>query len=129
MDLGVISVRYARALLKSALRLKQDSTVYEEMQSLSESFLQLPQLRQTITNPMLDNKNKLSLLETACGGTPSELTSRFLQLVLKEGRVDDLQFMAAFIPPFIADRRILFVENLPQRLLFRLRLKIRCVKW
>ena len=113
MDLGVISVRYARALLKSALRLKQDATVYEEMQSLSESFLQLPQLRQTITNPMLDNKNKLSLLETACGGTPSELTSRFLQLVLKEGRVDDLQF----------------VENLPQRLLFRLRLKIRCVKW
>ena len=78
MDLGVISVRYARALLKSALRLKQDATVYEEMQSLSESFLQLPQLRQTITNPMLDNKNKLSLLETACGGTPSELTSSFL---------------------------------------------------
>jgi ATP synthase F1, delta subunit len=95
MDLGVISVRYARALLKSALRLKQDATVYEEMQSLLESFLQLPQLHQTITNPMLDNKNKLSLLETACGGTPSELTSRFLQLVLKEGRVDDLQFMAA----------------------------------
>ena len=34
MDLGVISVRYARALLKSALRLKQDATVYEEMKSL-----------------------------------------------------------------------------------------------
>ena len=95
MDLGVISVRYARALLKSATRLKQEAEVYEEMQALLRSFLQLPLLRQTIDNPMLDNKDKQSLLETACAETPSNLTRRFFQLVLKEGRVDDLQFMAA----------------------------------
>ena len=35
MDLGVISVRYARALLKSAMALKQDAEVYQEMQMLS----------------------------------------------------------------------------------------------
>jgi F-type H+-transporting ATPase subunit delta len=39
MDLGVISVRYARALLKSAMDLKQDTQVYKEMQVLAQSYL------------------------------------------------------------------------------------------
>jgi len=59
MDLGVISVRYARALLKSATRLKQETVVYKEMQMLSQSFMQVPQLRLTIDNPMLSKDKKL----------------------------------------------------------------------
>ena len=34
MDIGVISVRYARALLKSATDAKQESVVYQEMMLL-----------------------------------------------------------------------------------------------
>ena len=70
MDIGVISVRYARALLKSATASGDDGRVYEEMQTLEE------------------------LLLTACG-SPCDLTKRFVALVLSEGRVDFLQFMAA----------------------------------
>ncbi len=95
MDLGVISVRYARALLKSATGQKQETEVYKEMQRLSQSYLQVPQLRFTIDNPMLAKDKKQSVLETACGDNISELTKRFLALVLKEGREDTLQFMAA----------------------------------
>ena len=40
MDLGVISVRYARALLKSATDMKQEDAVYKEMLVLSQSYLQ-----------------------------------------------------------------------------------------
>ncbi len=95
MDLGVISVRYARALLNSATDMKQEDAVYTEMQLLSQSYLQVEALRSTIDNPMLGKDKKEALLLTAYGGKVTDLTKRFLQLVLKEGREKSLQFMAA----------------------------------
>ena len=35
MDTGVIAVRYAKALLESAIQLKQEGEVYAGMQTLS----------------------------------------------------------------------------------------------
>lgn len=75
--------------------MKQEDAVYKEMQVLSQSFLQVPALRSTIDNPMLEKDKKEALLRTACGGDVTELTLRFLQLVLKEDRESTLQFMAA----------------------------------
>lgn len=95
MDLGVISVRYARALLKSATDMKQEDAVYKEMQVLLQSCLQVPALRSTIDNPMLGKDKKEALLQVACGGEVTDLTLRFLKLVLKEDRETTLQFMAA----------------------------------
>ncbi len=94
MDFGVISVRYARALLKSATTMKCDTEVYADMQTLAASYIKVPQLRFTIDNPMLVKDQKQKLLETACGNKPTELTKRFLQLVLDEGREKTLQLMA-----------------------------------
>ena len=95
MDIGVISVRYARALLKSAITAQQEDKVYQEMQSLVESYLQISELRFTIDNPMLAKEAKQQLLETACGMDVSDLTVRFISLVLKEGRESKIQFIAA----------------------------------
>ena len=94
MDIGVISVRYARALLKSATEAKIEEQVYREMQTLAESYLRVPELRFTIDNPMLAKNKKEELLVTACGKKPSELTKRFVALVLQESRESNLQFMA-----------------------------------
>lgn len=95
MDSGVISVRYAKALLESAIQFKVEDTVYAEMQALSVSFLQVPQLRFTIDNPTLDNDKKLALLKTACGGKVCDLTDRYLKIVFEQQREKFLQFMAA----------------------------------
>ena len=95
MDIGVISVRYARALLKSALDAKLEDTVYQEMQLLAKSYMEVPQLRQTIDNPMLSKDTKASLLTTAIGGEQASALSRsFVSLVLKEDRENMIQFMA-----------------------------------
>ncbi|MBO4659885.1 MAG: F0F1 ATP synthase subunit delta [Prevotella sp.] len=94
MNIGVISVRYARALIKSATEAKLEAKVYAEMQTLAECYLQVPELRQTIDNPMLSKDKKESLLIAACGDKPSEMTKRFIQLVLQEGRESSMQFMA-----------------------------------
>jgi len=93
MDIGVISVRYARALLKSATAQKQDDAVYQDMQRLAKSYIDVPRLRTTIASPMLAKDSKEQLLLTAAG-SPTPLTKAFLQLVLKEDREPLMQFIA-----------------------------------
>ena len=96
MDIGVISVRYARALLKSATDASLAETLYAEMQRLVQCYLDIPALRQTIDNPMLAKDKKQMLLETAVGGdAASPLAKSFIALVLKEDRENMIQFMAA----------------------------------
>ena len=53
MDIGVISVRYARALLKAAIAAQLEDSVSHDMTTLAKSFVDVPQLRQAIDNPML----------------------------------------------------------------------------
>lgn len=110
MDIGVISVRYARALLKAATDAKAEEKVYREMQTLAKSYIDVPGLRRTIDNPMLAKDRKKTLLAVACGGGSavsgsasglssqteglSSQTEKFLDLVLSGDREDLLQFMA-----------------------------------
>jgi F-type H+-transporting ATPase subunit delta len=95
MDIGVISVRYARALLKSATDANIEDTVYADMQLMAKSYIEVPVLRHTIDNPMLAKDKKQMLLETAVGGdSASSLTKAFIALVLKEDRENMIQFMA-----------------------------------
>ena len=94
MDYGVISVRYARALLKSATELKVEEKVYADMTMLAACYADVADLRTTIENPMLQRAEKQRLLTTALGPQADELSKRFVALVLKEGREKVLQFMA-----------------------------------
>ena len=94
MDYGVISVRYARALLKSATGLKVEEKVYADMTMLAACYVEVADLRTTIENPMLLRSEKVRLLTTALGPDANELSKRFIELVLKEGREKVLQFMA-----------------------------------
>lgn len=95
MDIGVISVRYARALLKSAVQTKCDDQVYSDMATLAKSFVDVPQLRTTINNPTISQESKRQLLVTACGHSATPLTKRFVDLVLKEGRESFMVFIAS----------------------------------
>ena len=95
METGVIAVRYARALLKSATEAKIEKVVYQEMSTLVQSFIKVPQLRFTIDNPMLEKEKKSSLLQTASGGGVTPLTKRFIDLVLEEDRESANDFMPA----------------------------------
>ena len=95
MDIGTISVRYARALLKGATMAQQEDKVYEEMQKLFSSYTEFPQLHFTMDNPMLSKEKKQELLEIASGSNVSALLKTFFVLVLKEKREGILQFIAS----------------------------------
>ena len=94
MDIGVISMRYARALLKSTTDQKLEDAVYQEMMTVAKSYLDVPALRHTIDNPMLSKDQKEALLIVAAGEKPCQLTKAFIALVLKEDRENVMQFMA-----------------------------------
>ncbi len=95
MDIGVISIRYARALLKSATNQHLEDRIYQEMQLVTKCYVEVPQLRQTIDNPMLSKEKKQLLLETTVGGEhASPLSKDFIRLVLQEDREDMMQFIA-----------------------------------
>ena len=94
MDIGVISTRYARALLKSAVNEGVDDTVYTDMVTIAKSYIDVPVLRHTIAAPMLAKATKKALLLTAAGDKACRLTAAFIDLVLKEDREDVMLFMA-----------------------------------
>lgn len=94
MDIGVISVRYARALLKCSSEAGLEERVYQDMQVLSRNYIDVPELRTTIDNPMLAKDCKRKLLLTAAGKEPTQLTKNFIDLVLKQDRESVIQFMA-----------------------------------
>lgn len=107
MDIGVISVRYARALVKSSAEAGVEEQVYREMATMARSFTEMPQLRHTIDNPMLSREKKEELLRTAAGGDVSPMTARFISLVLKEGRGSLILFMAnSFVTLYRKEKKI-----------------------
>lgn len=94
MDIGVISVRYARALLKSSVETGIEDKVYQEMLTVARSFIAVPELKHTLDNPMLAREKKQQLLLASAGTEVSDLTKNFFALVLKEGRENVMQFIA-----------------------------------
>ena len=53
MDIGLISVRYALALLKGAKEANNETEVYNCMRSLFNAFLEVKPLREAMNNPTL----------------------------------------------------------------------------
>ncbi len=94
MYIGVFSIRYAKALLAYANESGTEDAVYEETKTLASSFVQVPQLRQALENPVLPVETKLQLVCEAAGGSRvSKELKRFVELVLAERREKFLQFM------------------------------------
>lgn len=94
MNVGMISKRYAKALLEYAMEKKAEDTVYSEMKKLEAAFAAEPRLRMAMDNPTLTVKDKLELIKAAAGSKISNVLSDFLDLVLKNKRETGLQYIA-----------------------------------
>ncbi len=96
MEVGIISMRYAKALIGHARSKGTEDRVYEEFSTLSYSFRKLPRLRDVLDNPIIPKQEKMALIFAAADGKkePSKEFAGFIQLVLKHRRESYLQFMA-----------------------------------
>ena len=108
MDIGLISVRYALALLKGAQEANNETEVYNCMQSLFNAFLEVKPLREAMNNPTLSKEQKNQLLLTVFQNEVPTILKRFITLVLNESREELLQFMAAsYITLYRKDKNII----------------------
>ena len=95
MDIGIVSMRYAKALMEYAKSTGTEDRLYTEMRTLSRSFEKHPDLRTALENPVLSVREKFSLICTAAWGMllPSGELARFITLVLRNRREAFLQYI------------------------------------
>ncbi len=99
MDIGIISRRYAKALLQYACDEKHEDIVFEQCRTLFRQMKTLPELRQAIESPMVAHDEKLKLMQNATAGEDTcEELNRFFRLLLEKRRE---KFMAFIIHSFL----------------------------
>lgn len=94
MNSGLISTRYARALLEYAAETGEQEEVYEKMKLLSEIFLEVTELRYAIQNQSISTSEKRAVITTACGGSLPSSFSKMLTLILRNERQEHLLYIA-----------------------------------
>lgn len=109
MDIGIVSMRYAKALMEYVKSTGAEETLYKEFCTLERSFRKHPDLRMALENPILTIREKFSLICTAAVGNASagrEFT-RFITLVLRNRRENYLQYIClSFLNLYRKDKHI-----------------------
>lgn len=109
MDIGIVSMRYARALMEYAKEKGAETSLYKEMGTLANSFSTCPELRKTLENPVLPKDEKFTLIRTAAvgDGVAEDCFMRFIALVLKNRRENLLQYIClSFLDLYRKSRHI-----------------------
>ncbi len=107
MNSGMISKRYARALLQYAVGQKAEETVFSEMKQLAETFAQEPRLRVAMENPMLSKENKFDLIVAAIGGKGSDQFRQFVRFVMDKKRERAIRNIAlSYVDLYCEEKKI-----------------------
>lgn len=94
MNTGLISTRYATALLDFSIGQNQQEQVYSEIKMLLQMYSDMDEFRQALGNPAIRASEKRKLIHTASGGSISTSLEQFIDLVLKNKREERLQYIA-----------------------------------
>jgi F-type H+-transporting ATPase subunit delta len=91
MNNGLISARYATALLEYSNNAGVSNKVYDEAKIVIHSFEQFNTLKSVLENPVLSKVEKLKVIELAAGGKLSKFLQKFFDLLLNSNREAHLQ--------------------------------------
>lgn len=109
MNTGIISSRYAKALLLYLGDAPDTQAVYDQAQMLEKALGALPQFSQALSSPAdIDDAAKMDLLREAVGEKMDPRLERFLSMVLTKGRSSYLQLILhAFREQYLKEKHIL----------------------
>lgn len=110
MNVGVISMRYAKALYQYAKELKVEDAIYKNMLQLKLALRMVKELPVVLKNPSLTFDEKVTLI---CDAViePSPVFSRFAALIVRLRREDLLLYMAyGYITVYRKDKRVLALK-------------------
>ena len=95
MDIGIVSMRYAKALMAYAKDTASEDLFYDEIRMLHHSLSTNAELRSVLENPVLSIREKLSLITVAAVGEaePRRELTRFITLVLRNRREEFLLYI------------------------------------
>lgn len=112
MNTGKISARYAKALFMFAEDNKHEELVYNDVKTLSKSFTEVPQLRETLANPTISKQKKKELLITAAGTQVCTEFNRFLDLVIEHKREEYFQSICLVFQDLYRDKKNIITSTL-----------------
>lgn len=108
MDIGTVSMRYAKALLQYAEECKAEECVYEQAVTMLRSLVEVKELQAALINPVINRTTKMDLLSKAAGNTLNPINERFLHLVFDQHRERQLIFILhSFISRYRKRKNIL----------------------
>ena len=94
MDIGVIGKRYAKSLLDYAIEQHAEDQVYKEMLMFRKSYNEIPEVKDVLGNPLLQDQQKVQLICQAASTEASSVFRKFAELVVKNNRESCFVFMA-----------------------------------
>lgn len=93
MNRGLISERYAKALLGFAENKNIEVEIYEQAMFLQDVFVNIATLHTALHNPMISKAQKRKIILTACGDDVADAFVTFIDLLLTNDREDCLQYI------------------------------------
>lgn len=93
MNSGIISIRYAKALLAYGNETATAGRLYRETGRVALSFAEQPELAGVLANPVLAERRKIELIRAAAGGSAGESFHRFVRLLLRNKRLHLLRWV------------------------------------
>ena len=111
MNRGIVSGRYARALLLHAEKYGYELDVFREVKWLSACMTYYPQIKRILSSPVVSISKKMQMLEKLFVQPLSEEFRHFLRLVLEKKREESLQTICfMFMEYYHEEKHILQVE-------------------
>lgn len=112
MNIGIIPMRYAKALFSFAQEKGMEKKVYAEMSQLAQSFAEHSSLKTVLDNPVMKSKEKHKLICTAAGTQVSDVFVRFIEMVLHHKREKHLQSIALMYQDLYRKSQLITIGSL-----------------
>lgn len=102
-----VAKRYAKSLLGLATELNQQDAAFADMSLLSNTIERSHDLGTLLSSPVVRPDLKQSIMDKVFAGQFSEVTTKFINLIIEKGRESQLRYIASnFVAQYKAGKGI-----------------------
>lgn len=107
MNTGIIATRYATALLKLVDETGSGDVVAAQVQVIEKALDEVPEFRRAVDDPAVAVVRKISLFEAALKDSMAQELRKFLELLIRNGRIGDVRLvLTTFVTEYYRSRHI-----------------------
>lgn len=107
MNTGIIATRYATALLKLVEETGSGELVAAQVQVIEKALDEVPEFRRAVNDPAVAAVQKISLFEAALKDSMAQELHKFLELLIRNGRIGDVRLvLTTFVTEYYRSRHI-----------------------